>query len=168
MKHQTGRFDVDGLLTYRTLAIHAALFVVLGGCALTDLLDKIDAGKESGTATPTQEEARVATTTPEDFVASRSNHIAAPRPRPKPIGFSVNPRALVNLDESGVREVMGAPAMVREEPPAVIWSYLSGECRLDVYLYENLNTKILRSLTYVVETDRRDVTPEKYCLQQLN
>lgn len=168
MKSWTGRFDVSGLLIYRTVALHAAVCVMLAGCALTDILDKIEAGQESGSAASKNDAPPAAEIAPEKAVASRTNHVSAPRPRPKPIGFSVNPQALVNLDESRIRELMGAPAMVREEPPAVIWSYLRGECRLDVYLYENLSTKILRSLTYVVETSRQDVAPEQHCLQQLN
>ena len=92
----------------------------------------------------------------------------APRPKAKPIGFSIDPESLLNLPESDLVAKMGLPTVRREEPPAVIWSYVRGECRLDIYLYESLNTEILRSLTYTMASTRKDVAPKTYCLAKSN
>jgi len=154
-----------GEVRYRLSAISAMLCVALSGCAVTDAFDSLKRGGNPGPARAASTEPAAPTI---DGAPGPTQYAAVPRPKPKPIGFSVTSRQFVNLDENGVLDLMGSPAMVREEPPAVIWSYLSGECRLDIYLYENVSTQALRSLTYVVETSRRDVAAEKHCLQQWN
>lgn len=102
------------------------------------------------------------------FPVAKHESAPAPRPKNKPIGFSVNPETLLNLPEYEIIAKMGAPSIRREEPPAIIWSYLRGECRLDIYLYESLSTQVLRSLTYVVMTTRKDMVAQHYCLARAN
>jgi len=96
--------------------------------------------------------------------------VPAPEPHPEatPVGFSINPDSLLNLPERTLLEKMGTPAVGREALPAVIWTYIRGECRLDIYLYESPNTEIRRSLTNTVASTRKDVAAKTCCLAKSN
>lgn len=91
--------------------------------------------------------------------------VVFPPPERRPPGFSVDPEKVVNMDDSLLRERLGEPTAVREDPPATIWTYQSGDCRLDIYLYQSLKNQTLRSLTYVLESTRTGVDPRVHCLR---
>lgn len=149
-------------MTIRKSVIFGALSLVLSNCAQSDKPGAPPSGIEQPPTASIE--------WPPELPAGTEKAVSAPLPRPKdkPIGFSVDPETLLNLASSEILQKMGPPAISREEPPAVIWSYLRGECRLDIYLYESLNTEILRSLTYIVESTRVDVPDKSYCLAKTN
>jgi hypothetical protein len=88
-----------------------------------------------------------------------------PHPRQKPEGFYLDPKGLVGLDETEMRARMGEPTTVREEPPAVVWRYASGICRMDLYFYHSVKTNKQHALTYVVGTTRAVGDAGAYCLK---
>lgn len=42
---------------------------------------------------------------------------------------------LTGLEASSLRSLLGAPGLVRKDPPAEVWQYRSPSCVLDIYLY---------------------------------
>lgn len=71
--------------------------------------------------------------------------VLPPRDRPDP---TLTPERLVGLTEEDLKQLIGAPAAVREEPPAVLWSYSSAGCALNVFFYMDLASRTFRALTY--------------------
>jgi hypothetical protein len=65
-----------------------------------------------------------------------------------PPGEAVDPQHLVGLSEDDIRRVIGVPAGVREQSPAVVWSYASAACALDVFFYLDLASQTFRAVTY--------------------
>jgi hypothetical protein len=153
-------------MAIRKSVILGALCFVAAGCAQTESENAPGPGIKTPPPTSIEQPAKppAEVTNPADTVKVAPE--PSPRPKDKPIGFSIDPETLINLSADEVLEKMGPPMVKREEPPAVIWSYIRGECRLDIYLYESLNTEILRSLTYIVETTRKDVDAKTYCLSR--
>lgn len=81
-----------------------------------------------------------------------------PEGEERPGSDGLKPEALVGLDQPRLVALIGAPASVRQEPPATIWRYTSDVCTADVYFYVDLNTQDLRVVTLSLRTD--DDTPE--------
>lgn len=71
--------------------------------------------------------------------------IAKERPQP------IDPKKLVGLTRDEIKEMIGTPSTVHDEPPAVIWSYGSDGCRLEVFFYPDVADQTLKSLTYDVK-----------------
>lgn len=57
---------------------------------------------------------------------------------------------LVGLDREQTALLLGAPEAVREQPPATVWSYRSGDCALNVFFYPDVKTREMRALAYDV------------------
>jgi len=73
--------------------------------------------------------------------------VALPRERePQPI----DPQELLGLTEAGMRTLLGEPAEVRPEPPALIWSYASPACAVDLYFYLELASATYKTVTFEV------------------
>ena len=60
------------------------------------------------------------------------------------------PEMLVGLDRQQIALLLGAPAAVREQPPATVWSYRARDCALNVFFYPDLQTREVRALAYDV------------------
>lgn len=60
------------------------------------------------------------------------------------------PEMLVGLDRQQIELLLGAPAAVREQPPATVWSYRAKDCALNVFFYPDLQTREVRALAYDV------------------
>lgn len=60
----------------------------------------------------------------------------------------IDPTKLVGLTQDQTRDLIGSPTTVRDEPPAVVWSYGSDGCGLDVFFYLDLASKTFKALTY--------------------
>lgn len=60
------------------------------------------------------------------------------------------PEMLVGLDRGQIALLLGAPAAVREQPPATVWSYRAKDCALNVFFYPDLQTREVRALAYDV------------------
>lgn len=59
-----------------------------------------------------------------------------------------DPEALVGLDFARTRELLGAPALLMEEPPAKIWAYNGRSCVLHLHFYPKVGGSDFRVLTY--------------------
>lgn len=60
----------------------------------------------------------------------------------------VDPDALVGLDFERASALLGAPAMLIDEPPAKIWAYNGTNCVLHVFFYPKVGGSDFRVLTY--------------------
>lgn len=98
----------------------------------------------------------------------------APLPRPKPAygaqnssaetgNAFPNPNTLVGLSPHETHLRLGEPTVVREDPPATIWTYHAGPCVLSLYLYSNVKTRELRVLAFDAATPATDVPDPARC-----
>ena len=82
-----------------------------------------------------------------------SNPAKPPRPVALPTHRApqpVDPQKLLGLTEAGMRTLLGDPAAVRAEPPALIWSYSSQACVVDLYFYLELASETYKTVTFEV------------------
>jgi hypothetical protein len=63
----------------------------------------------------------------------------------------VDPETLVGLDFERTTALLGAPALLIEEPPAKIWAYNGTKCTLHVFFYPKVGGSDFRVLTYEVK-----------------
>lgn len=79
--------------------------------------------------------------------------------------LSGDPKELVGLDHTALRRVLGKPAQMRKELTAQVWQYVTGDCVVDLYLYDRDGG--LR-VTYVEARSRTaEPTPTNRCLKSL-
>ena len=71
-----------------------------------------------------------------------------------------DPRRLIGLDRSQLRELLGIPEDVRDEASSLIWSFRGRECVLDVALYSSVQGEDLRVLQYSVESSFPEQDPD--------
>jgi hypothetical protein len=84
-------------------------------------------------------------------------------PQPaKPTG--PDSKTLVGKNETELKDFLGPPKVVRNEPPAMVWSYQARECSLDVFLYFDVGQKKFRSLAYRFFPETRVTQVERECL----
>ena len=58
------------------------------------------------------------------------------RPAPGPAFFvDTNPASLIGLERADVAALLGPPKLLRRDPPAEMWQYLSDACVLHVFMY---------------------------------
>jgi len=79
----------------------------------------------------------------------------------------VAPERLIGLSEEDVQRLIGAPAGVREEPPAVVWSYSSTRCGLTLFFYMDMASRTFRALTYELKPSGSDGLGGSACLASL-
>lgn len=58
---------------------------------------------------------------------------------------------VVGFSEHDVVLLFGAPELITQKPPAVVWDYPSRNCRLSLFFYKDVNRDTFRVLTYEVE-----------------
>jgi hypothetical protein len=51
-----------------------------------------------------------------------------------------DPARLMGLDEAALRRLLGQPAFMRRDVPALLWRYAAADCTLDVFLYRKSET----------------------------
>ena len=76
---------------------------------------------------------------------------ALPKPIPPPKDHAqqpIDPQKLVGLSQEETRHLIGNPSAMRDEPPAVVWSYGSSGCGLDIFFYLDLASQTFKALTY--------------------
>lgn len=79
--------------------------------------------------------------------------------------LSGDPKELLGLDHSALRRVLGRPAQVRHELTAQVWQYVTGDCVVDLYLYDQQDGL---KVTYVEARSRTaEQTPTTRCLKSL-
>lgn len=75
------------------------------------------------------------------------NAVRLPAPRKV-----IDPKAMIGKSDADLREMLGEPNAVEENPPANVWTYALKNCRLSFFLYLNVSSDTYKVLTY-------DVTP---------
>jgi len=78
------------------------------------------------------------------------------KPPPPPELEAVAPADLVGSDFSSVLQVLRQPDNVEESSLSVVWTYRS-ECRVQLYFYPDIKTRVFRLLKY----DLKDSSGEK-------
>jgi hypothetical protein len=79
--------------------------------------------------------------------------------------LSGDPKELVGLDHTALRRVLGKPAQMRNELTAQVWQYVTGDCVIDLYLYDRDGAL---KVTYVEARSRTaEPTPTTRCLKSL-
>jgi hypothetical protein len=71
--------------------------------------------------------------------------VALPKEREKQ---AIDPQKLMGLTEAALRDLLGEPDTVRPEPPALIWSYVSPSCAVDLYFYLELGSETYKTVTF--------------------
>lgn len=90
-----------------------------------------------------------------------------PRPESKPSVTYVAFEKLTGLTPRQSERLLGPPDHRSEDPPATVWTYEMGECRLEIFFYFDLESQQQRSLAYDVYTDSEAQGAEVLCLVQL-
>jgi hypothetical protein len=84
---------------------------------------------------------------------------------PASLHLSGDPKELVGLDHAVVRRALGEPLHVRNEMPAQVWQYATGDCVVDLYLYDQAGTW---TVTYVeARSHTAESAPTARCLKSL-
>jgi hypothetical protein len=118
--------------------------------------------------------------TPQTQPTEASKSIAAPKPTPlattpavahgdtlapTALRLSGDPKELLGLDYASIRRTLGNPAQVRHEFTAQVWQYVTGDCVVDLYLYDQDGGL---KVTYVEARSRTaETTPTTRCLKSL-
>jgi hypothetical protein len=86
---------------------------------------------------------------------------------PTSLSLTGDPKELLGLDHTALRRVLGKPAQVRHEVTAQVWQYVTGDCVVDLYLYDADESGALK-VTYVEARSRSaETTPTTRCLKSL-
>ena len=105
-----------------------------------------------------------------------------PRPEPKPAPAKVQQQAaveapepvdppavksLVGLDFTGVRDLLGDPALEEIVAPATVWAYSGRGCVLNIFFYPHVDGGEFRALTYrAAGTDQTEESAQQ-CFAEL-
>jgi hypothetical protein len=77
-----------------------------------------------------------------------------------------DPKELLGLDHAALRRTLGKPAQLRHELTAQVWQYVTGDCVVDLYLYDDDSGAL--KVTYVEARSRTaEPTPTSRCLKSL-
>jgi hypothetical protein len=84
---------------------------------------------------------------------------------PLSLHLSGDPKELVGLDHTVVRRALGDPLHIRNEMPAQVWQYATGDCIVDLYLYDQDGAW---TVTYVeARSHTAETAPTARCLKSL-
>lgn len=104
-----------------------------------------------------------------------------PKPEPKPAPAKVQQQAvaevaedpppavktLVGLDFTGVRDLLGDPALEEIVAPATVWAYSGRGCVLNIFFYPHVDGGEFRALTYrAAGADQTEETAQQ-CFAEL-
>jgi hypothetical protein len=79
--------------------------------------------------------------------------------------LSGDPEQLLGLDHTALRRVLGSPARIRHEITTQVWQYVTGDCVVDLYLYDRSGAL---KVTYVEARSRSaEPTLTGRCLKSL-
>ena len=88
------------------------------------------------------------------------------KPKVKPI-VRIEPKTLVGLTRTQVREMMGAPVTIADSPPSTVWSYRAKGCALDVFFYFDVGSKTFRALTFDLKNGGKKGAVSPTCLSRI-
>lgn len=95
---------------------------------------------------------------------SISEPVAPPPKKPEPL----DPKFLVGMGEPQLTSVLGRPDRIRDEPPALVWSYHGKACIVDLFLYRDLTSQDLRVLAYRFHPDNFSEQTNRACLDGIH
>ena len=84
-------------------------------------------------------------------------------PREASAPASVN---LIGKSEGEVRTLLGPPTSVEERAPGKTWHYQEGQCRVDVQLFPDVQTRQFGTLAYEVKSDDNTDEGRRGCMAQ--
>jgi hypothetical protein len=126
---------------------------------------------------------KLATASPASSPQTHTTDQSKPAPKPTPLAttpavahgdtilptaarLSGDPKELIGLDHAALRRVLGKPAQTRNEWTAQVWQYVTGDCVVDLYLYDDEAGAM--KVTYVEARSRTaEPTPTGRCLKSL-
>ncbi|CCQ72228.1 hypothetical protein [Magnetospira sp. QH-2] len=128
----------------------AALLLVAAGCGGTPSPNPIAGNVGTSQSAPPAPSATAKPSSPPTQAASLpAKPRPAPKPKPRPV---VPPSELLKATAAQARSRLGPPDFVRHDPPAELWQYRGESCVLDLFLYKEGKTAVVRH----VETRPRD------------
>jgi len=140
-------------------AVGGMAVLVLCGCASTPAAREADQ--------PRTAEAPISLTpeTPPPAIRPAPPQPPAPRKHEesKPPAAGPVPVGLVGLDESQVRQLLGAPAAIEDHSPGKTWRFRRQDCVLSVALYPDVETRVFRTLSYEVTSDDNNAGSTQLC-----
>ncbi len=84
---------------------------------------------------------------------------------PASLHLTGDPNELLGLDNAALRRSLGKPVQIRNEYIAQVWQYVTGDCVVDLYLYDRDGGL---KVTYVEARSRSaEPTPTNRCLKSL-
>lgn len=149
-------------------AASALLAILLAGCEIVP-----GPRSEPSTAEPEAEEPPVSeqVLVPVAPVAEpeppREPRKSPPTPAPKPEIPRVVTQELTGLTPEQAELLLGPPDQRSEEPPAVVWTYIAGPCRLELFFYYDLESQQQRSLTFDLALGHEGRGTEAFCFALL-
>lgn len=90
-----------------------------------------------------------------------------PLPVPPPTAKPLEPSKLVGLTEEEIKQLIGAPAAVSQQPPAVVWSYSSAGCGLQLFFYLDMTSQLYKTLTYELKPKKPGELRGSACVASL-
>ena len=164
-------------------AIAALLALGLGGCgavyfpweqakAPTTLpVATKETGKETNATAPQPNDAIKTETTEKAAKPKKKPAAAAKQPElqvdlPREAAPSRHPNDLVGRDEAAVSGMIGQPASTRNDGSAMIWSYRTAGCSLDVFFFLDVQSNTRRVLSYDLKADAPDPEAADRCYAQ--
>ena len=148
----------------RALGLSAALAIALSGCEVLQQIFPPEPPPPVTASEPPAEETPAVTKTAPPPTAKPRPPAAATPARPKP---AVDHRVLIGQGEEDVTRMLGEPREVRNDPPAMVWSYGAGECKLDVFFYLDLKSQDFRALAYNFDPNATSDTSKNVCLEKI-
>jgi len=121
----------------------------------------------AGTSEPAPTQATKPTTIPKQTPLAATPAVAhGDTIAPTAARLTGDPNELLGLDHSAVRRVLGKPAQVRNEFTAQVWQYVTGDCVVDLYLYQAEGGGL--KVTYVeARSHTAETAPTGRCLKSL-
>lgn len=157
----------------RRLWLSLALALGLTGCELLQqIIPEEPAPPTTSSAPPPEDsqaedsQAAVVVTKP----AAKPKPVVAavpPAVPPAPTKPSLEPQALIGLGEEEITRLLGEPRDVRNDPPAMVWNFAAGECRLDLFFYLDLKSQDFRALSYNFDPNATSDGAKKACLEKI-
>ena len=78
-----------------------------------------------------------------------------------------DPKRLVGLNEAQTIGLLGDPFIAEERPPARIWTFSEGSCRLQVFFYPDLSDQHFEALTVSFTGIEDSDTARRACFEAL-
>ncbi len=143
------------------------------------------AGSGAATASPAPDTRVIPPRPGSEEAAGAPDAASPPPPTPRPEGLARAPAAsrpsaggtaeprerrpapeLIGMSEAELRDAMGQPDHIRNEPPASVWRYNLTGCAIDLFLFEDVASGRTKALSYeIVINEGGGETPDKFCVE---